>query len=151
MVVGASKDDPYYKMAKENNVKIIPPVENSLLPKYYSASDIYVLYGSKNAIKHNGMGVAPAEALACNIPVVSTNLQNLNKENIKKVGKLVNGEKDMEMKIIKVIDNIKQYKNCRKIAKETFSVNKVIKEGYLNIYKALLLFFYNSYIVLYCL
>ena len=138
MVVGASPDDAYYKKAKEAGAILIKPVKNDELYKYYSAADLYIMYGSKNAIKYNGMGVAPQEALACNIPIVVPNIEFItNNDEIHLVGENIEDKDKINEKIVKVISNLKKYKDCRKIAYKYFSTDVVIKET-VKLYKNLM-------------
>ena len=87
------------------------------------------MYGSKNAIKYNGMGVAPQEALACNIPIVVPNIEFItNNDEIHLVGENIEDKDKINEKIVKVISNLKKYKDCRKIAYKYFSTDVIIKE-----------------------
>ena len=66
VLVGAAKTDPLYEKSKRESDKLVHLVDNSLLPNYYQAANVYVFYGTKKTIEYAGVGTAPTEALATN-------------------------------------------------------------------------------------
>lgn len=51
----------------DRNIRILSPVDNKTLPRYYSAADIYV-----NASVSETLGISMIEAMSCSLPVVAT-------------------------------------------------------------------------------
>ncbi len=144
IVVGGKPGDEYYDFAKQSGVQILAEkVPNKVLPLYYSAANVYVSYGSKANIKHNGMGVAPTESLAANVPIVTPNIQNIKKCDIKRIGHLAKNEEELEKGIRYVLDNQKQFKKCRETAMKYYSddmiIPKIVKE-----YERLFLKYYDQ-------
>lgn len=122
--IGGMETDPFYQLVKEKNVIMYPRTMNVDLPKYYSAADVYVLLGLDN-IKFGGMGIAPAESLACGTPVVSSNLRNILGGSLEGIGEAphtLEGHKDA---IKKVLKNPEKYTKCRDVILKHYTENAI--------------------------
>lgn len=86
ILIGANKTDVLYNEAKQTADKMIGVVDNNDVPAYYNASNAYCFFGSGKTRRYAGLGVAPSEALACNVNVISTNLIHFPPELAEKVG-----------------------------------------------------------------
>jgi glycosyltransferase involved in cell wall biosynthesis len=74
LIIGRGPEEANLKKLAEklnilNNVTFIEYLSDDKLPLYYSSSEFFVL-----ATLHEGFGIVLAEAMACGIPVVSTNV-----------------------------------------------------------------------------
>jgi SAM-dependent methyltransferase len=58
------------ELGLESNIKIIGPISNQELFKYYQSHSVYL-----NTTSYESFGVALVEAAACGIPIVSTNVE----------------------------------------------------------------------------
>ncbi len=85
-----------------NHVLFLGNVENSELPKYYSISDIAIF----PSIANETFGISIAEAMACEVPVISTNVGGIP-EVVGYSGFLVEpyNEDEIASKIKTLIDN----------------------------------------------
>ncbi len=126
--------EKYKAMAKSmrlDNVEFVGFVNDSMLPKYYAASDIFCIPSTFET-----MGVVTLEAMACGKPVVAADWLALSE--IVRNGK--NGEKfratdskECARKIKKALNNVSLYKETRKTA-EQYSLERATGE-LLNIYR----------------
>jgi len=112
--VGGIETDPFYSLAKENNVMMYPKTMNFDLPIYYSAADVYSLLTLENA-KFSGIGIAPTESLACGTPVVSTGLRNIDGGTLDGIGEAPQTREEYKEAIIKVLKNPDNYSKCRDV------------------------------------
>ncbi|MFX1450626.1 MAG: glycosyltransferase family 4 protein [Promethearchaeota archaeon] len=60
------------KLALQNHVLFLGKIQNQNLPPYYAASDVFVIPSLVE-----GFGVAAAEAMAMELPLISTNIKGL--------------------------------------------------------------------------
>jgi len=137
IMIGGNPKDDLYKFVKNSGAIAIDRVAHEELVDYYNASDVFVYFASESMKKHAGMGVAPAEALACNVPLVSTNIQNMPISDIKKVGFVPKNEKDFVRKIKYVFEHPEKFRECRKIGEKYFSYDAVYG-NYVRIYRELI-------------
>jgi glycosyltransferase involved in cell wall biosynthesis len=122
--IGGTKTDMLYKKAVDNGVKVHEWLPQHELVKYYNASDVYLFpkfYNSQKEYeseKFMGAGVAPVEALACNVPIVGTNMKKFfaTEEEREYICEIPDNETDLMACIDKVFTNPKQYSKCREIA-----------------------------------
>ena len=112
--IGGIETDPFYNFAKEKNVIMYPIIMNVDLSLYYSAADVYVLLGLDN-LNFAGMGIAPAESLACGTPVVSSNLRNILGGTLEGIGEAPQTLEGHKEAIIKVLKNPGNYTKCRDV------------------------------------
>lgn len=79
-IVGPIKDPVLYSIAKSNGIIFTRKIANKDVIRIISENDAYVLTARK-ALYWGGVGVAPMEALALNLPVVSPTLSHIPKED----------------------------------------------------------------------
>jgi glycosyltransferase involved in cell wall biosynthesis len=127
VLAGGSKNDELYLDAKRAGAVIHEWVPNEKLPMFYSAADVYVFPGSKYCDKWGGIGVAPVESLACGTPVVARSLLHFPSEEWKNVGMIPNNVNEVGKCVSYVLDNPKDFKNCRKIAEKYYSWENISK------------------------
>jgi glycosyltransferase involved in cell wall biosynthesis len=119
MIGGYPVDSLYERVKKEANIQI-EKVRHSELKYYLSAADVYVMHCNETVKNYGGMGVAPMEALACNTPIVSTNLIHCPEKDREKLGKVQKNEKELTMHLKYILNNLEKYKNCRETARKYF-------------------------------
>lgn len=82
----------------QNVVRYLGFIDNAELPKYYSASDVFVLLTHKDEKSEEGWGTVYMEAAACGIPVVAGNVGGVEEavENLV-TGVLVDAYQDVQV------------------------------------------------------
>jgi len=141
LMVGGNPDNELYDEVIKSGAFDFGIVENKNLALYYSASDVYVLYSDNdNLVKFGGFGTAPIEAMACNIPIVSTQLVHFPNEDWKRVGEIPKNQEDLFYCIKKVLENPNSY-TPRKTSKIYYDLENIIK-GNIQIYKDLIRQYY---------
>jgi len=124
LFVGCSPEDPLYKEAIASGAHIYGHVAHHNMPLYYNAADVYLLPAfDKN---YMGIDVATLEALACNVPVVSTILYDFPTDEWKKLGRIPKNERDVMECVIEVLENLKFFKNCREVAQKYYDWSIII-------------------------
>jgi len=126
ILIGGSCSDPLYEEMKASGAKCFKYISHNNLPLFYSAADVYLL-PSFSLDYAGGIGVAVIESLACGVPVVSTTLKYFPKNELHKVGKIPRDENDVERCVSEILENPSDYSNCRNVAKNVFSWEKIIK------------------------
>ena len=132
ILVGGYKSDEFYTLASNSGAIIKERMREEKLLEYYQTSDIYLmLIMRKLLINFAGFGLAPIQVLACGVPVISSNLIHYpgNIEERNKIGVTLDiNMDDIEDKIINMINNYKQYHECRKFAKKYFDLNDSVQK-----------------------
>jgi glycosyltransferase involved in cell wall biosynthesis len=129
ILIGGKPSDPLYNNVKESGAKEFGKVPNNELIYYYSASDVYVFYSeNENLVKFGGLGTAPIEALACNVPVVSSQLIHFPTDEWKKVGEIPETREDVIPCIEKILNNPEHY-SPRKISRKYYDFESIIKNN----------------------
>jgi glycosyltransferase involved in cell wall biosynthesis len=126
--IGGIETEPFFNLAKENNVMMYPRTMNVDLPIYYSAADVYVLLGLEN-IKFGGLGVAPTESLSCGTPVVSSNLRNIVGGSLHGIGEAPQTLEGHKEAIIKVLKSPENYTKCRDIIIKHYTEEAIAKRA----------------------
>lgn len=121
MVIGANKTDILYQEAKESVDNMIGVIDNKDVPLYYNAADVYCFYGSGKTRRYAGLGVAPSEALACNLNVMSTNLIHFPPEVVEKTGYVPKSYEDFVSKLEWFITHPEFQYNAREIVEPLIS------------------------------
>lgn len=125
ILIGGAKEDIYYNKAKLSGAKVITRIPSEQLIPYYSAADAYMCYYSTNL--WGGIGIAPVEAMACSLPVVSNTLEHFPSGEGKYVGKIPIDEHDLTNCLEEVIKDSKNYQNCRELSMEYYNWNEIIE------------------------
>jgi glycosyltransferase involved in cell wall biosynthesis len=134
ILIGGAREDIFYEKAKIAGAKVITRVPSEQLISYYSASDVYVCYMRTNL--WGGIGIAPVEAMACNLPIVSNTLEHFPNNEGKLVGNIPIEEQALVDCLEQVIINPNKYSNCREISMKYYSWEKIINNT-INIYDEL--------------
>jgi len=118
--------------AKEKNIHYLGRVENSNLPKYYSAGDLLCV----PSLFREGCPVIILEAISCGIPVIGSSTSGLSEVINEKIGVLFEpGVENIKNAILYILNNYEKYsKNCLEYSREKYSENnaKVIINTYLD-------------------
>jgi glycosyltransferase involved in cell wall biosynthesis len=133
--IGGTKNDMLYKKAIESGVRTLEWLPQQELVRYYSASDVFLFpkfYDKKSeedSERFMGAGVACAEALGCNLPIVGTNLKGFfaTPEEMKGIGLIPKDREDLIMCIEDVLDNLKCYTRCREVAMKYYSWSPIVE------------------------
>lgn len=137
MFVGASKTDPLYKDAIQSADKIEGIKENTQIPQYFAAADVYCYYGNPKTKRYAGPGVTTTEALACNLNVISTNLHHFPDKIVPKIGFIPKNFDDFVQKIDFLIQHPEFKFNPRKII-EPYVSYEIITKKFIRIYEEIL-------------
>lgn len=99
LLIGGREQDPLYRLAEKMADKVVGLIPNQDMPLYYQASDVLCFYGNQKMRKYAGPGIAPTEALACNINVISTNLHHFPDKINQEIGLTPTDYKDLLRKL----------------------------------------------------
>ncbi len=125
--IGGEKSDELYDIVLENADIISTRTNKEKVCAMLNIADIYVLptpQGGK-VMNLGGIGTAPIEAMAYNVPVVSNNLIHFpNPSQIPNIGSM--GIPNYTIAIRSIIEHRHAYKNIREIAKNLFDDEIVI-------------------------
>lgn len=134
-LVGGYKTDCLYNAALEAGATIFLRTDSSL-EIYYQAADVYIMPITNFGVKEfGGFGVAPIEALAFDLPVVSGNLKHFpgKKEEIIQMGILMEDENKLTEYIIEACYANHDFKG-RSVAEKYFNI-KNNSQHLVNIYE----------------
>lgn len=137
IMIGGIKSDEYYDYASANADLVIGRTKHSELVKYFNAADAYCLLCPPGKARFGGMGVAPTEALACDKPILSSNLREAPELIRHKLGYLVESEADLIAKMILIIKRKKNFKAIRLLTEPFFSWSYIVYD-ILKLYKKVL-------------
>jgi glycosyltransferase involved in cell wall biosynthesis len=126
VLIGGLRDDKYYDYCVNNADLVVRRLPNEDLVKYFSAADAYAVLCNSRKAKFGGLGIAPIEALACNVPILNSNLADSPKEIKDKIGLLVDSEDSLRKGMIHIINNKNQYSNLHEITRPYFSWQIII-------------------------
>lgn len=132
ILIGGAKDNKHYDYVKKTADLVIPRVNNNQLVPYFNSADVYCMLCPPKKAGMSGMGVAPCEALACGIPLLSSNLIEAPEKIQKKIGLQVSNREELEKGMIYMIKNKHRFKNIRNLTKPYYSWEMVTN----NIFKA---------------
>jgi glycosyltransferase involved in cell wall biosynthesis len=125
-LVGGYKTDIFYNEAVSCGAKVIERSDASI-SIYYEAADVYVMPVSNYHVKEfGGFGIAPMEALAFDVPVISQNIKHFNGpiSDIDSIGILLNDFNQLENAIFEVLNNSTAYSNGRQFLEKYFDIQK---------------------------
>ena len=127
---------PLYKDVELSGTFMRGYIPHKEIPLYFSAADVYLLPAFSS--EYYGIDVAVMESLACGTPVVSPILKEFPSNELYKIGKIPKDENDVVRCISDVLDNPSNYSNCREVAKNIFSWERIIGntiEQYENLFR----------------
>lgn len=146
VIVGRGKEQKHLEnLVKELNLEkrviFMGEVSPENMPEVYNCSDVYAISSYSE-----GDPIVVREALACGIPVVSTNVGDLKDiVSNEMLGKIVNSynEKEFAEALIETIEIVKGspekvIKKCREVALERFTFERILKE-FIEVYEEALI------------
>jgi glycosyltransferase involved in cell wall biosynthesis len=110
------------------NVEFVGYVPENRLAEYYNKNELFVLPSTSS--QQEGFGMVLLEAMACGLPVVTTNLVGLGNEIERENAGIVTMPKNAELlsnAVIACLKNKKYRKNTRKLA-EKYDWSKIAKK-----------------------
>jgi glycosyltransferase involved in cell wall biosynthesis len=126
ILIGVDETDELFQEARRAGAILRGVVPNRQLVHYYSAADAYVYYSENQKLKdYAGIGTAPIEAMACNVPVVSTQLVHFPTEEWRQVGEIPKDRNDLHDCIVRVLDNPRRY-HPRQTARKYYDFEDVV-------------------------
>ena len=137
-LVGGYKSDILYNEAISCEAEVIER-SDAPISIYYEAADVYVLTISNYHVKEfGGIGIAPLEALAFDLPVISQNIKHFNGpvSDIDSVGILLDDFNQLEKLILEILNNSKKYSNGRQFIMKYFDIHDNT-ERIIKIYKSI--------------
>ncbi len=135
ILIGGNKGDKYYNYCKKFADLVLDRIEHKFIPKYFSAADVYCMVCAEEKAKYGGLGIASMEAVACNIPILNSNLKDAPREISAKIGYEVHSTEDLVDKMISIFQNKGKFTDLRSISKPYFSWEGVINNT-LKLYKS---------------
>jgi len=129
MCIGGSENDELYNFVKANANICICRIEADKLRRFYEKADIYIMPTPKEdrVMILGGIGTAPIEAMAHNIPVITNNLVHFpDPTKIKVIGSL--GEPDYILAIENVINTLGDFNSVRDEAIKYYDDEVVVSE-----------------------
>lgn len=136
ILIGGSSEDELYEDVAKSGALFFKYLPNHKLIEYYSASDVYVLYSETDIVQWGGLGTAIIEAMACNIPVVSSQLRHFPNNDWRYVGETPSNQNQLYYSIKKVLEHPEFY-SPREISKKYYDFELVLERN-LRIYSNLL-------------
>lgn len=131
--VGGKNDhkNELYHEVKKTGCPVFGFINWSDMKYYFNAADFYIQ--TVFNFTRVGFDVSIIEALACNIPVVSTQLQELDFD-YSELGINIDKKEEVISKIEQMIMNYKKMPNCREVAKKQLDGKTVIIDKLAKIY-----------------
>jgi len=143
ILIGGRPTDPLYDQVISSGAIEYGRIPNTELIFYYSASDVYVFYSEdENLVKYGGLGTSPIEAMACDVPVVSSQLIHFPENEWNKVGEIPKNREDMITCIEKIFEKPENY-SPRKTSKKYYDFEKILNSN-ISVYKNLIKKYYEQ-------
>gem|GEM_PF-1196222 len=131
LFAGGSKNDELYPEVAESGCPFWGHVDHDLLREIYSAADFYIHPAFHPDF--GGFDVVLMEALACNIPILSPQLKELDFDH-SELGMLLQNENELLPKCEMMLENFAQFSRCRDAAIEHLEGNTAIIDKLYRIY-----------------
>lgn len=135
ILIGGAKSNEFYEYAKINADLVIERIEHNKLINFFNASDVYCMLCPPEKARSGGMGVAPCEALACDKPILSSNLFEAPRKIQNKIGLSISTDEELTKSMIFLIKNKNKFKNVRTLTEPYYSW-KIIAHNILNKYES---------------
>lgn len=126
ILIGGSIKDKYYQYCLKRADLVLERISHDLLSQYYNVADVYCVVCKKRKSKFGGVGVAPAEALACDLPLLSSSLGDMPPKLRPRLGFTVYSVKDLIHGMTYIFQNKEQYQNLREMSRPYLSLEAVI-------------------------
>lgn len=127
ILIGGNKNDQYYDYSVNNADMVLERIHHDLLPKYFNAADIYCMVCPEEKAKYGGLGIASMEAVACNVPILNSNLKDAPRKLSAKIGYEVHSTADLVEKMKLVFQHKDRFADIRDISKSYFSWESIMK------------------------
>lgn len=124
-----------YKVVRDSGCPYFGFQKWSDMPDFYNAADFYI-HPAFNP-QFGGLDVAWIEALACNIPVLSPQLEYLDFD-YSELGKTIKNQEEALKTTEFMIKNHMKFTRCREVAIEHLDANKAIMQKLITIYDSIL-------------
>ncbi|MBN1932406.1 MAG: glycosyltransferase family 4 protein [Desulfobacterales bacterium] len=131
LFVGGNKSDELYTEVSQSGASFWGHVDHDLLREIYSAADFYI-----HPVFHpefGGFDVSLIEAMACNRPILSPQLKELDFD-YSQLGLSIDAEKDILSKSEIMIDSFGKFTKCREAAINHLDRNTAIIDKLYRIY-----------------
>lgn len=125
-LVGGYKTDMFYNDAISCGAKVIERSDKPI-NIYYEAADVYVMPVSNFFVREfGGIGIAPLEALALNIPVISGALKHFDGpiSEADQVGMVLHDQNQILKSLYEIIYDSEKYSNGRDFIIKHFDIHK---------------------------
>lgn len=124
VLIGGFSSNELYDEVRSSGARFFGYLPHNELAAYFSAADIYLLPAFSKA--YAGIDVAAIESLACNVPVVSTTLEDFPTEEWQKLGKTPKNKSDVVECVSEIFENPSHYRSCREVAKKYYEWKRII-------------------------
>jgi glycosyltransferase involved in cell wall biosynthesis len=126
LLIGGSESDELVPEARRSGAVLTGVVPNRRLPLYYRAADVYVYFSENQRLReYAGIGTAPIEAMACDVPVVSPQLIHFPTDEWRAAGEIPADRGDLADCIRRVLDHPGRYAP-RKTARRHYDFGGII-------------------------
>jgi glycosyltransferase involved in cell wall biosynthesis len=127
LLIGVSKNHPLYDLSKNNADLLLDRIDHSLMPKYYSSADVCCMLCPIDKRDYGGLGIAAMEALACNTPIINSNISDAPDQIINKIGLGASNVSELIDGLINIFDKRVNLGNTRDVSKSFFSWKNITK------------------------
>ncbi len=139
---GGGVNDELYGKVKDADAIDLGIIDNDSLIEYFSAADVYILFSeNSNLVQYGGFGTAPIEAMACNCPIVSTQLYNFPNNDWKYIGEIPQNRSDIYNCVERIFEN--PYNYTPRIKSQPFYDFEIILKSNFEEYNKLLKKYYD--------
>lgn len=146
LFIGGNESQPLYKDVAASGAIVKGYIPRGEVIKYINASDVYLMPSfDEEFIPFGGIGTAPLEALAMNVPVVSPLMVNFmgTKEELSRIAKVPSSQEDLVSDTEEILNNPVHYSNTRDIVMNYYQWENIISNT-LKVYNRLLQKYYGG-------
>ena len=97
-----------------------------MMPNYFNVADVCCMVCPKDKRDYGGLGIAAMEAMACNVPIINSNIDDAPDGIRLKIGLKAYDEFDLADGLKKIFEKKVVFKDIRKVTHKYFSWKSII-------------------------